>query len=145
MSARALTFVVLQFFWGGLLAVTGSILPLSWLALPIVGGIAFAVWGGFSLPSGSFTASPEPRATTQLTARGPYRFVRHPMYSSALLVCAAWMLTNPVWWRIAIWLALLITLLTKLHYEERLLAARFPDYAAYQRKVKRLIPFVYSF
>ena len=37
---------------------------------------------------------------------------------------------------------LLLNLLGKLHFEEELLLERFPDYATYRQRTKRLIPFV---
>jgi protein-S-isoprenylcysteine O-methyltransferase Ste14 len=86
---------------------------------------------------------PEPRADAQLVARGPYRFIRHPMYASLLIFTLALVLAAPAWWRWLIWLALLVNLVLKLSYEERMLVARFPAYAAYQERTWRLVPWVY--
>ena len=46
------------------------------------------------------------------------------------------------WWRLIIWLVLLLNLLGKLDCEEKLLLERVPDYATYRQRTKRLIPFV---
>jgi protein-S-isoprenylcysteine O-methyltransferase Ste14 len=65
------------------------------------------------------------------------------MYASVLLVTLAWVLGNPLPYRIMLWAGLGMTLLIKLQYEERLLIERFPEYEAYRRETKRLIPFVW--
>ena len=65
------------------------------------------------------------------------------MYTSVLLVALAWVLGSPLPYRILLWVGLIITLMVKLRYEERLLMERFPEYDAYRRQTKRLIPFVW--
>lgn len=65
------------------------------------------------------------------------------MYTSVLLVTLAWMLGNPLPYRILLWVGLVVTLSVKLRYEERLLRERFPEYEAYRGQTKRLIPFVW--
>jgi len=75
--------------------------------------------------------------------RGPYRFIRHPMYAALLLVGAALTLDQPSPMRLAALAVLLAVILVKLHYEERLLGAAFPEYARYKQETSRLIPFVY--
>ncbi len=41
------------------------------------------------------------------------------------------------------WVVLLIDLVLKLTYEERLLVESFPSYAEYRQHSKRLVPFIY--
>ena len=53
------------------------------------------------------------------------------------------MLDTPSPLRWAIWAVLLIDLIVKLTYEEKLLAAHHPEYAALQQRTKRLAPFIY--
>jgi len=79
----------------------------------------------------------------KLIVSGPFRWVRHPMYTSLLLVTLEWVLGNPFTYRIILRLGLLMTLVIKLGYEERLLLERFPEYEGYRRQIKRLIPFVW--
>ena len=104
---------------------------------------ALGLWAVFSVRIGNFNVVPDVRPDGQLVQHGPYRFIRHPMYASLLLGSLALVLDTPVWWRWLVWGVLLVNLLVKLTYEERLLAAHFPAYAAYQRASKRLVPFVW--
>ncbi|MGD0017610.1 MAG: hypothetical protein ABSC38_08875 [Verrucomicrobiia bacterium] len=46
------------------------------------------------------------------------------------------------WWRLIVRLVLLLNLLGKLHYEEKLLLEGLTDYATHGQRTKRLIPCV---
>lgn len=141
---RSYILVAVQFLCLGLLLVSGPLLPPQpALALLAVSGVLLGVWGVLAMGIGRVHVLPEPRSDARLTARGPYRLIRHPMYAGLLLFGLALVLAAPLWWRWLIWLALLIDLVVKLTYEERMLAARFPDYVAYQRRTARLIPWIY--
>ena len=119
-----------------------------WIARICAGfALAVLVWGAFALRSfdllglgpirSHIRGTPSP--STPFVIRGPYRWVRHPLYSSVLVLLwaspdltADRLLLNMLWtgWIIA------GTLL-----EERDLAARFGEvYREYQRKVPMLIP-----
>lgn len=128
----------------GLIVVTGPLIPPGWLGqLLVLCGFLVAVWGVLAMRIPDVSILPEVRPGARLVSRGPYRYIRHPMYSGLLLGGLGLVLGAPIWWRGLIWLVLLADLLIKLRYEEQLLARRFPDYAAYSRRTWRLIPFVY--
>ena len=73
---------------------------------------------------------------------GPYHFVRHPIYAAVLLFTWAGVLTHrsPV----ALALAGLATamVLVRLLAEERLVTRRYPEYADYARRTRRLVPYL---
>lgn len=83
--------------------------------------------------------------TTALVTSGVYRYIRHPLYASlfALVWCA--FLKNPLAAsNLALALAASGFLLTTAVIEERENLARFgADYAAYMRRTRRLIPFLF--
>ena len=88
----------------------------------------------------SVTVFPEPRDGVPFITSGIYAYVRHPMYLGVLLfaagmVCVKW---TPL--AVAIWVALFIDLQVKYRYEDRLLAARWPEAALYQATVGALLP-----
>lgn len=89
---------------------------------------------------GNFNIRPEPRDGGRLVVGGPYRRMRHPMYSALLLGMAAVAAASPDLPRIAGWLALLLVLFGKSSMEERLLLQRWPEYAAYRARTWRFIP-----
>ncbi len=119
-----------------------------WLATPDWGwlqglGGALAAWALWTMPPRQLRFFPELAGQARLITHGPYRWIRHPMYLALLITLVALVFAKPTPDRIAIWLALVADLLLKLRYEEQLLAARFPDYEAYRRRTKRIIPFLY--
>ena len=107
-----------------------------------VAGLAFAVWARFTLGrnwSGLVTL----KADHELIQRGPYRIVRHPIYTGVLMmVFATFLLRGGAVGVPAVFL-ILLGFWFKMRAEENLMLQRFPrEYGAYQQRVKRLIPFL---
>ncbi len=90
------------------------------------------------------TPYPRPRDGAQLIQTGIYQFLRHPLYTSVICWAASWAL----FWssRSALAASLILALFfdAKARAEERWLRAQYPHYTAYERKVRRFIPFIYS-
>ncbi len=87
------------------------------------------------------TSTSMPRAKATLVTTGPYRWVRHPMYSTVVvLFFAATMLTAN--WVVAAGGGLVFALLAaRSRVEERRLVEKFGDaYRAYQRSTGRFMP-----
>ena len=103
--------------------------------------IALSVWARRSFPKGAFRVVATPGAPA-IIRRGPYCFVRHPMYSAVLLFIWAAVLSHPSQWTLL--LGALVTLVVSLRVvaEERLLRTRYSDYDAYARSTKAVIPFI---
>jgi protein-S-isoprenylcysteine O-methyltransferase Ste14 len=75
---------------------------------------------------------------------GPYRVVRHPMYGSVVLFAVGVPLLLGSWLGLAAAPVLILAVAVRAVGEERTLAARFPEYAAYARRVRyRLVPLVW--
>jgi protein-S-isoprenylcysteine O-methyltransferase Ste14 len=111
-----------------------------------LGGLAVAAWAFVVMTAAQrrlFRIAPDPTGHSTLVTWGPYRWIRHPMYSAILLVVGpAWIAVPPDWKTIG-FAALAAVLVTKLRYEERLLAGHFEGYAEYCRTSSRLVPGVY--
>ena len=83
-----------------------------------------------------------PAADGALVTGGPYRWSRHPMYTSVLMAAAAsalWLLQAA---DLMLWVALLIVLLFKAGIEERALLRRFPSDQDYKARTKRFVPWL---
>jgi protein-S-isoprenylcysteine O-methyltransferase Ste14 len=119
--------------------------PQAWLVvgsvLMVVGG-ALLVAGLVRLGRG-LTPLPYPRDGADLIQTGPFALVRHPMYSGGIGLAAGWALCVQGWLTLGYVVALFVFLDAKSRREERWLVAKYPAYAAYQRRVRRLVPFVY--
>ena len=105
-------------------------------------GITLGLWAIITM--GRFTSiSPRLKDNAPLRIEGPYRLVRHPMYLGLLIFCGAYLVDNFNAFPIALWLALFFVLACKIYYEEQILQDRFPGYASYAKKTKRILPFVF--
>lgn len=119
--------------WPDALRLLGVLLALA--------GAAGFVWAGRTLGS-SLTPFPRPRTDGVLVESGPYRLVRHPIYSAGLLFFLGYGLLTSVP-ATASTLALGLLWHLKARVEERHLSERFPAYADYRRRVRRrLIPYL---
>lgn len=114
---------------------------LSGVALCLAGTL-LAVTAAVNLGK-NLTPLPDPKTDATLIVAGAYRFVRHPIYSGITQMAFGWGLWLNSWLTIGYALLLLAFFDIKSRREERLLAAKFPQYADYRKKVRKLIPFVY--
>lgn len=111
------------------------------LVLGAVGMVLFtasAKWLGPSL-----TPFPKPRRRGSLVQSGPYALVRHPIYTGVLAMALGYALWRASWFTLGYAALLFLFFDVKARREERWLRERYPDYAAYQRRVRRLVPWLY--
>ena len=75
---------------------------------------------------------------------GPYAFVRHPMYSGALIMLVGTPLALGSWWGLIAFVIMVAVIMIRLLDEEKLLLANLPGYAEYVARVRyRLMPYVW--
>src|SRR5580658_10892576 len=133
-------FVIAGVLRGGSLAVHSVILEAIGAGL-FVCGIALAVWARLNIGR-NWGMPMTQRAEPELVTSGPYRFVRHPIYSGLLTAVLGTALVNNL-----LGLIVVVVLVAYFYYsgtvEERNLAATFPHaYPEYKSKTKMLIPFL---
>jgi protein-S-isoprenylcysteine O-methyltransferase Ste14 len=105
-------------------------------------GLLVTLWARWTL-GGNWSSAVTFKQGHELIRTGPYRLVRHPIYTG-LLVMALGTALN--FGQLRCWLAVPIMAAAfwfKLKQEERLLMRHFPQaYPIYKRQVKALVPFV---
>jgi protein-S-isoprenylcysteine O-methyltransferase Ste14 len=127
--------------------------PFNWLVIPhtassawigacfCVSGLVFAIWARVILGrnwSGVITL----KEGHELVERGPYRVVRHPIYTGILAMFVGTAIAIGYFGGFIGLLLLFVSFWVKLKREEDLMLKHFPaKYAAYQSRVKRIIPF----
>lgn len=145
MTTRSVILVTAQFIWLLLLILTGQFIVLddrALLAIQILAAL-LGLWAIAAVGRRQMQIQPDVHPEAQLVTSGPFAKIRHPMYTSLLVFTAAAVAADYSLLRIGIWLALIITMLLKLNYEERLLHQHFSDYADYKKRSWRIIPWVY--
>lgn len=123
--------------------------PLHWSAITTPLGAFFMFAGALLLIAGgmrlreNLTPLPRPKSDGSLVERGVFRLVRHPMYSGGIVASYGWAIFVESWLTAGYATLLLLFLDRKSAKEERWLTEKYPRYAEYRRRVKKLIPFVY--
>ena len=106
------------------------------------GGLTLAIWARRNLGSSwgmpmSITKHPK------LVTAGPYKWIRHPIYSGLLLALLGTALVSTHAW-FFLFLASLVFIVYSSVQEEKTLSAQLPkDYPAYQKRTKMLIPHIF--
>jgi len=109
----------------------------------IILSILLVFWAIATMKKSKLSILPEPALHATLITNGPYRFIRHPMYTAILLGSVGLLIHQFTWLRLAIVIALAIVLVVKLTWEERMLLQKFETYRDYMQRSKRLLPFIF--
>ena len=133
-------FLIAGVLRGGSLAVHSLILGVIG-ALLFACGIALAVWARLHLGR-NWGMPTSQRAEPELVTSGPYRFIRHPIYSGLLTAMLGTALVDNL-----LGLIVVAVLVAYFYYcgivEERNLSATFPKaYPEYRSRTKMLVPFL---
>jgi protein-S-isoprenylcysteine O-methyltransferase Ste14 len=114
-----------------------------WIGVGFVaGGLLFSIWARLHIGrnwSGSVTVKED----HALVRSGPYRIVRHPIYTGLILAFLGSAIALGQWRGLASVLLAFLSFTLKSRSEEVQMAKNFPDYAQYRREIAALIPFIF--
>ena len=143
-NKKTLLLVLIQLFAIVYILFSGPVLPSDPIILLIfLGGIFLATWSLYAFRTTKFNLLPEVPENAALVTAGPYRIIRHPMYTGILLITAALVISEPLPSRMLVFALLLGVMLYKTHLEEQYLDRHFKEYGNYKAQTQRLIPFLY--
>ena len=127
---------------GGLYAVHSLISP-NPIAISVQGiAVALIVWARLTFGFRSFHATANPTAGG-LIRTGPYRYIRHPIYTAACLLGWAGVVAHLSFPGVGLGVLLLFGGLGRMLCEERLVKRTYPEYNEYAKTTKRMIPYVF--
>ena len=127
----------------------------SWLTMPVLAREPAFFWPGFSLVAiglgfsaaarawlgGNWSGAVTLKQDHQLIRSGPYRFVRHPIYTGLLLAALGTAIAEGEWRGLAALALIAAAFLRKIAIEENFLTEQFgASYARYRAEVPALIP-----
>ena len=125
-----------------ILAFRESLLAAGLTAIAVqVASTLLMLWARLSFGRRSFHAI---AGTTEgeLMMKGPYKYLRHPIYAAALYFLGAGVLSHPDIINGLAGALVIAGLAVRIMAEEHLLAERYTEYAEYSTHTKRIIPFI---
>jgi len=142
-SLKSTILVLIQFLCIGIFAFSGKVIPQDIYLISVLLLFLFvAAWSMFIMKF-QFNAAPDILPGVTLKRNGPYKYIRHPMYTSLFGLAIIWLINEFSYIRLVTIIILFIDLFIKMNYEEKLLSQKFSDYSEYKKNTKKLIPFIF--
>ena len=125
------------------LAVRGAFSPSQLIAIIAeVAAVALMVWARLTFGHRSFNAAANPKVGGLVTT-GPYRFIRHPIYTAACLFGWSGILAHLSPINVLLGVLLFVGAVGRILCEERLIVEVYPEYRAYAQATKRMVPYIF--
>jgi len=113
------------------------------LVMYVIGYLLMA-WALITLGRNYQLGGSAPRSEDKMVTDGPYRLVRHPMYTAALSISMGLACLIQSWAFFSVFCIYLVLIFLLIPVEEDGLRKAYGEqYVAYQQNAKKLIPFVY--
>jgi len=142
-SMHSYLLVSLQFIFIFALLLRHGLHAPSSLALCIFSiGMGFGIYAMKYNTLSNFNITPEIKTNATLITTGAYRYVRHPMYFSVIMMMLGVVISRFNGLSLLLYSLLIVTLLQKAKKEEKLWVNYSKAYCDYQQKTKRIIPFM---
>ncbi len=118
-------------------------LPLFISGLVLIVAATICSLAGLLALGRKLTPFPKPSAKTELVQHSIYALIRHPLYTSVFCAAVGSSFIFQSWPALVASVGLGVFFDAKARHEERWLRQQFPDYAGYERRVRRFIPWIY--
>ncbi|MGH9443866.1 MAG: methyltransferase family protein [Thermoanaerobaculia bacterium] len=126
----------------GLWAVRSLFSPLPAVIAVQAAAACIFIWARLTFGLRSFHAAANPTEGGLVTT-GPYRFIRHPIYTAACLFAWAGAAAHGTPAGLAFAAVMTAGAIVRMLCEEQMVTARYPEYREYARRTKRMVPFVF--
>ena len=107
-----------------------------------IAAVMLMVWARITFGWRSFHAAATPTKGGLVTT-GPYRYLRHPIYTAICVFGCVGAAANWSWEACLCGSFLLLTGLIRIFCEEKLVTAQYPEYADYAARTWRMIPYIF--
>jgi len=134
--------VFLQFALIGLMLLSMNAIPSVFAMLIFLLGATIGIWALSHNQLGNFNIQPNIKEGCILITSGIYKWVRHPMYSSVILMMLGIFMATPSLVMFVLFILLIMVLLLKAKREESLWLRHDTLYLTYREKTKYFIPYI---
>ncbi len=142
-SQRSIIHVIIQFASIAGILILQPGLPSFWLTYVFaLSGIILGMWAILVMDQHNRTIFPEPSPYGEIICKGPYRIIRHPMYTALFLFLIPLSLDPFSMGQIIILGVFLMNQWLKICLEEKLLRKVYLRYPVYMKETKRILPFL---
>ena len=144
MRFRSWLLVMVQFICLGIFLFTGPFIVHNRFAfITEIFSFFLGMWAIVAMRTSKLSIFPDVRDGAALISKGPYRFIRHPMYLAVILFTISLLINYFTYLRLMVFILLLADLLLKIEFEEKKLNHAFGEYDQYKKQSVKLIPFIY--
>jgi protein-S-isoprenylcysteine O-methyltransferase Ste14 len=126
----------------GLLVTRNVLSPSPFVLVPQVAAVALMVWARVAFGRRSFHLAANPTQGGLVTT-GPYRFIRHPIYSAVCLFTTVGAAAHVSWVALSLGAVVWGGAIARMLCEERMIVERYPEYRQYAATTARMIPSVF--
>ena len=135
--------VFLQFSLIGLMVLFSQGIVSSIIGISIfILGLLVGLWALTHNKRGNFNIQPKLKEGGRLITTGAYKYIRHPMYTSVVLMMFGVLVSSPTPWELLFFIALVTVLVLKAKREEKLWSCHDADYPDYIKRTKLFIPYI---
>ncbi len=113
-----------------------------WVIGAQVGALLLLLWARQTFGRRSFHVAANPTAGGLVTS-GPYRYIRHPIYTAFSVISGAGVIAHWSWAAGLLGMFVVGGALLRMFCEEMLVTARYPEYRQYAATTWRMIPYVF--
>ncbi|NBC81977.1 MAG: hypothetical protein GVY19_01220 [Bacteroidetes bacterium] len=106
-------------------------------------GIFLGIWSVVIMIPHKISVYPDVQDGAKLLQKGPYKIIRHPMYTALFVTFLPLIIDYFTWIRLAVFAIFVFNQIGKMIYEESLLMNHFSDYHVYKTKTYRVIPYIW--
>jgi len=135
--------VFLQFsIIGSMILLCNNFFSHSYSLAIFIMGLCIGLWAINHNKLGNFNIQPKHKEGSYLVTTGIYRLIRHPMYTSVIVMMSSFLLATPTFIETSLFISLIFVLILKVKKEELGLIKEHNNYIAYKRKTKYFIPYI---
>ena len=137
-------YLIIEYFLIGFILATGPVVATNPILIFIeIIGIWYLFWVFWTNKVSKFDLSYRPKSKARLIAKGPYKYIRHPFPIAVLLITFVLIINHLTILRLVSWLLLIVIIIFRVRYEEKIFSEYFNDYSLYKQRTYKLIPFIF--